>query len=52
MNKSIAEAIREGILIFLLALSLIGYIEAQWPWTPEHESKPWVESAYWEVERK
>ena len=47
MNKWIAETVREGVFVFLLTLSLIGYIEVQDPWMPEHTSNVTIETEYW-----
>ena len=40
------EAI-ELIVIILIIMAFVGYIEAEWPWMPEHGSREWVETVYW-----
>ena len=47
MLNDILDAAKDGILTFLLIMSLLGYIESQWPWMPEHDSKPYTETEYW-----
>ena len=42
--------ILDGVLLFLLTMALVGYSEADYPWMPEHESREWVESVFWEGE--
>ena len=43
------KIIYDVVLLFLLTMALVGYIEAQWPWMPEHDSYQTVETIYWEV---
>jgi len=41
------DTIIDGVLFFLLIMTLTGYIEAQYPYMPEHISREWTETTFW-----
>ena len=48
MAKEIIREIEHCLIIVLLVLSFLGYIEAKYPWMPEHVSREWTETVFWE----
>jgi len=45
----IKNTITDVVFILLLILALVGFVESQWPYMPEHHSHKTVETEYWRV---